>query len=358
MLPMNRITHLSLLFTALFILGCPSEEYTSAKLYLQQNDYEKAEEFLVKAMAVEPDNPEIPFQLGHHIYGRSERWAEMNDAFDKALAINPQAKILDGRTVDEFVDMSRLQFWTDMYNKGVQTYNSAKNLENEEKNDAVRDAIKEFNSAVDIKADESLTYTMLSTCYFELGETEKSAELIIKAVRTSPEDFNANLAAGQILNRNDQPNEALPYLEKAVELDSKNSSAIRTLAQTYYDIGNTDASISTYKRAINATIDNKTKADLHFNLGILYNQVEEFDAAEDHFTTALDLNPNDVEAILGMAQTFESNERWRKAEKFYKELIYLEPENPLHYRGIARVLLQQGKQNQAQRYFDKSKKYE
>ncbi|MCH7764126.1 MAG: tetratricopeptide repeat protein, partial [Candidatus Marinimicrobia bacterium] len=209
---MNRITHLSLLFTALFILGCPSEEYTSAKLYLQQNDYEKAEEFLVKAMAVEPDNPEIPFQLGHHIYGRSERWAEMNDAFDKALAINPQAKILDGRTVDEFVDMSRLQFWTDTYNKGVQTYNSAKNLENEEKNDAVRDAIKEFNSAVDIKADESLTYTMLSTCYFELGETEKSAELIIKAVRISPDDLNANLAAGQILTRNDRPNDALPYL--------------------------------------------------------------------------------------------------------------------------------------------------
>ncbi|MBC8322184.1 MAG: hypothetical protein H8E70_01290, partial [Candidatus Marinimicrobia bacterium] len=47
-----------------------------------------------------------------------------------------------------------------------------------------------------------------------------------------------------------------------------------------------------------------------------------------------------------------------KAEKFYKELIYLEPENAAHYRGIARVLLQQGKQDQAQRYFEKSKKYE
>ncbi len=340
------------------MLGCPSEEYTSAKLYLQQNDYEKAEEFLIKAITVEPDNPEIPFQLGHHIYGRSGRWAEMNDAFDKALAINPDAKILDGRTVDEFVNMSRYQFWTDEYNAGVQAYNRAKNLEDEEKNGAIKDAINEFISAVNIKTDESLTYTMLSTCYFELGETDKSAELIIKAVSISPDDVNANLSAGQILARNNRPSEALPYLEKAVELDPQNSAAIRTLAQTYYDVGNTEASISTYEQAINATTDNKTKADLHFNLGILYNQVEEFDAAEDHFTTALDLNPSDVEAILGMAQTFESNERWRKAEKFYKELIYLEPENPLHYRGIARVLLQQGKQDQAQRYYDKSKKYE
>ena len=358
MMQMNRITHFSLLFVVLFMISCTSEEYTSAKLYLQQNEYEKAEKFLIKAMVVEPDNPEIPFQLGRYIYGRSGRWTEMNEAFDKALAINPQAKILDGKTVEEFVKMSRYQFWTDAYNNGVKTYNSAKNLEGEEKNETIKNAIKEFNSAVSIKPDESFNYTMLSTCYYELGETDTSAELITKAVSISPDDFNANLTAGQILTRNGRPDDALLYLEKAVELEPQNSSAIRTLAQTYYDIGNTDASISTYERAINATGDNKTKADLHFNLGILYNQVGEFDAAEDHFTTALDLNPNDVEAILGMAQTFESNGKWRKAEKFYKELIYLEPENASHYRGIARVLLQQGKPDQAQRYYDKSKKYE
>ncbi len=342
----------------LFIISCTSEEYTSAKLYLQQKDYEKAEEFLVKAMSVEPENPEIPYQLGHFIYGRSGRWKEMNEAFHKALSINPQGKILDGRTVAEFVDMSRYQFWTDAYNIGVQEYNDAKSLESEKKNNGLRKAIDAFSSAVDIKPDEGLTYTMLATCYYDLGETEKSFELIAQAVKISPEDYNANVAAGQILIKNGKPNEALPYLEKAVELDPQNNSAIRTLAQTYYDIGNTEASIATYEKAIKATSDNKTKADLHFNLGILYNQVKEFDLAEDHFTTALDLNPNDVEAILGMAQTFESNEKWRKAEKFYKELIYLEPENASHYRGIARVLLQQGKQDQAQRYFTKSKKYE
>ncbi|MFQ6678364.1 MAG: tetratricopeptide repeat protein [Fidelibacterota bacterium] len=355
---MNRITHLFILFITIVFISCTSEEYTSAKLYLQQKDYEKAEEFLVKAMSIEPENPEIPFQLGHHIYGRSGRWKEMNEAFNKALSINPQAKILDGRPVSEFVAMSRYQFWTDAYNQGVQNYNNAKNLESEEKNVSIRKAIDEFNSAADIKPDEGLTYTMLATCFYDLGEIEKSIEIIVKAVEMSPEDFNANAAAGQIMTKNGKPNEALPYLEKAVNLNPQNLSAIRTLAQTYYDIGNTKASIATYEKAIKATTDNQTKADLHFNLGVLYNQVEDFDAAEDHFTIALDLNPSDVEAILGMAQTFESNERWRKAEKFYKELIYLEPENASHYRGIARVLLQQGKQDQAQRYFNKSKKYE
>jgi dipeptide/tripeptide permease len=57
----RKTTLLVILFTMVF-WGCPSEEYTSAKLYLQQNDLEKAEEFLVKAMAIEIDNPEIHFQ--------------------------------------------------------------------------------------------------------------------------------------------------------------------------------------------------------------------------------------------------------------------------------------------------------
>ena len=86
--------------------GCPSEEYTSAKLYLQQNDLEKAEEFLVKAMAIEVDNPEIPFQLGHHIYGKDGRWAEMNDVYNKALEIDPNRKILDGSTVKDMINIS------------------------------------------------------------------------------------------------------------------------------------------------------------------------------------------------------------------------------------------------------------
>ena len=349
---------LSLLLCTLVFWGCPSEEYTSAKLYLQQNDLEKAEEFLVKAMAVEVDNPEIPFQLGHHIYGKDGRWTEMNEVYDKALAIDPNRKILEGSTVQEMVDISRFGYWSDVYNNAVKVYNSSKGLEAQDRKTAIRDAISEFRTASEIKADESLNYTMLATSYFELGEPDKSAEFIVKAVKIAPQDLNANMTAGQIFSRNHQPENALQYLQKAVELDPGNTAAIRNLAQTYYDLGNINESIATYQKAIRTTVDMKIKADLHFNLGVLYNQIGDFDEAEDHFISALDLNPEDVEAILGMAQTFESNEKWRKAEKFYKELIYLQPENAAYYRGIARALIQQGKQAEAQRYFAKSKKYD
>ena len=47
----------------LFFTSCSSQEYTTAKLAIQQSDFAKAAEWLPKAMAIEPDNPEIPIVL-------------------------------------------------------------------------------------------------------------------------------------------------------------------------------------------------------------------------------------------------------------------------------------------------------
>ena len=69
----------------------------------------------------------------------------------------------------------------------------------------------------------------------------------------------------------------------------------------------------------------------------------------------LDENPDDIEAVMGMAQVFENAEKWRKAEKFYRELIAIDPENPEHYRGMSRVKLQQGEPDQSKRFLDKAK---
>ena len=71
---------------------------------------------------------------------------------------------------------------------------------------------------------------------------------------------------------------------------------------------------------------------------------------------ALDENTDDYEAVLGMALVYAYSERWRKAEKFYRELIAIDPDNPEHYRGMSRVLLQQGEPDESLRYLEKAKR--
>ena len=147
---------------------------------------------------------------------------------------------------------------------------------------------------------------------------------------------------------------ALPYVKKAVELEPSNTQSIRSRAQIYYDMGQLEKSIQTQEVAIDKETDREVKADLYFNLGILYNRVGNLEEAEYNFMNSLDENPDDNEAVMGMAPVFENAKTWRKAEKFYRELISIDPDNPDHYRGMSRVLLQQGEPDESLRYLEKA----
>jgi tetratricopeptide (TPR) repeat protein len=345
-------------FAAVIFVDCTSQEYTSAKLYIQQQEWEKAEEFLIKAVDAEPENPEIPYQLGYHIYGVQKKdWEKMNQSFDRALTIDPNKKILgQEKTVKEFVTMARTQFWVEMFNRGGEEYNEYIAAPMDEKDAALKKAIATYEVSARIKPDEAQSYIMLSTCNHNAGNTDKSENYILKAVKLSPNDAKANLTAGRIFMQKQEFETALPYVKKAVELEPSNTKSIRNLAQIYYDTGQLEESIQTYEIAIDKETDREVKADLYFNLGILYNRVGDLEEAEYNFINALDENPDDIEAVMGMAQVFETAEKWRKAEKFYRELIAIDPDNPDHYRGMSRVLLQQGEPDESLRYLEKAKR--
>jgi tetratricopeptide (TPR) repeat protein len=336
--------------------ACASQELTSAKLYIQQEEWGKAEEFLLKALTVEPNNPEVPYLLGREIYSRKQEWEKMAEMFDRALEIDPDRKILQGATVREYVEQSRVKYWTDLYNGGVNLFNKYRTAEGEQREEYLAKATEAFEIAQKIKPDEAQTYAILATCYFEGGDKEKAAEIAKKGVTLNPEDVVVNMTAGQILTRIGDLEGSLPYFQKVIELETGNTDAIRYLAQNYYDLGQLENAVKVYEQGIKLETDRKKRGDLYFNMGILYMKIGEYAKAEDSFMMAYDLNPDDVEALVGIAQTFESAEKWGRAEKFYKELIYLDPDNPEHYRGMARVLIRQGRSEEAQYYYEKSKR--
>jgi tetratricopeptide (TPR) repeat protein len=282
----------------------------------------------------------------------------MNQSFDRALTIDPNKKILgQEKTVKEFVVMARSQFWAEIYNRGVVEFNEYQAASSDSaSNAAMKKAITTFEVSARIKPDEAQSYTMLSRCNHLAGNTDKSEDYILKAVALSPDDATVNVTAGQIFMQKQDFEAALPYVKKAVELEPSNTKSIRNLAQIYYDTGQLEESIQTYEIAIDKETDREVKADLYFNLGILYNRVGDLEEAEYNFINALDENPDDIEAVMGMAQVFETAEKWRKAEKFYRELIAIDPDNPDHYRGMSRVLLQQGEPDESLRYLEKAKR--
>lgn len=338
------------------IIGCASEELTSAKLYIQQKDWDNAEIYLVKALAVEPENPEIPYLLGELIYGRKMEWVKMNEMFDKALSLGADNVILQGGKVGDYVAQSREKHWVTIYNKGISYFNEYRKSGEGEDSLILQDAIAAFKTATEVNPQSGQSYGILANCLFASGDADGALEAVTIGAAKDPENFDLSMTAGKMFLAADDKESALIYYKRAVNIDPSNSLATRQLAQTYYDVGDKEMSLAIYEGAIAKEDDNNLKADLYYNLGVLYMQLGDFQQAEDNFSLAYDYNPNDIDALRGIAQVFENAEKWSRAEYFYRKLIDIEPENPQHYRAMSRVLLRQGDTDRAHEYFDKSKK--
>ncbi len=348
---------LIIIFTSWLILlftSCSSQEYTTAKLAIQQSDFAKAAEWLPKAMAVEPDNPEIPIVLAVEIHAQNSQWAEMRAMFEKAMEINSE-KVIEVRgtflSVKEAVDNYTDFYWAKEFNLGVEQFKKIQN-DPDNKLNYLDIAIENFTNASIINPEDANTYSTLAKCFLDKGDEKSAKEAALTSVEKNPESFDANFSTGGILSRVGEPSDiVIAYYEKATQIEPSNSKALRELASTYYDLGKKEKSIKVFENAISNEEDKIIKADLYFNLGVIHNQMGKYEEAEKSFDEAFFLNEEDFEAALGMARSYEglgdnylnglegfekdsnaASKWYRKAEKKIKSAMIIDSDNKDLYK--------------------------
>jgi len=349
----SRSNYLLAATACLLIIACSSQEYTTAKLAIQQSDWSKVEEWLPKAMAVEPDNPEIPIVYAIEVHARNGDWEKMSEMLQKSMSIDPKKKVEIRAvflSVSEQVNNYTQYYWAEQFNTGVEKFKKIQE-DPDNKKKYLNQAIENFTNASIINPKDAQTYTTLSKCYLDLDDKENAIKFIKTAVEKNPENFNANFTAGQIMLRCGLTSkEVIPYYQKAVQIEPSNSNALRELASMYYDIDQKEKSIQVFKDAIQNENDKIIKADLFFNLGVIHNQMKNYEEAEKSFDEAYYLNEDDFEAALGMASAYEGlgdkyfngtdgfakdldlAARWyRKAEKKIKDVKSIDFENAAEY---------------------------
>ena len=352
---------LAILFTlSMIMVACSSQEYTTAKLAIQQSDFAKAAEWLPKAMAVEPDNPEIPVVLGLEIHAQDGDWKNMVAMFDKAMAIDPDKDIeVRGSyiSVKDAVANYIEFYWAKEFNIGVEQFKKIQD-DPDNKPQYLEKAISSFQNAAVINPKDANTHATLAKCYFDVGDKEAAKNAALTAIEKNPESFEANFGAGQILIRAGASSEdVLPYYEKAASIEPSNSKVLRELAGTYYDLGQRERSLEVFENAISNEDDKIIKADLYFNLGVIHSQMQNFEESEKAFDEAFYLNDEDFEAALGMARSYEGlgdnylngaegfekdldkSARWyRKAEKKIKSVMIIDIDNKGTYQKTLELI--------------------
>lgn len=304
----------SKLFIAVFlVLGmmfmgyqCGSTEITSAKLYIQQKNYEKAIEVLQKEITKNPKSDEGYYLLGY-VYGEQNNFPDMVAAYSKSLDIS--------KTFEKNIDDSKKYFWAQAFNRGVNLYQrGVKSTDKDSAKVFYDKSIADFESAIMIEPDSAYTYKNLAFVHLSKGDNNAAIEPLTKLIEKDKgvdgykflgEIYYANgtnlksqgdTAAAQV-----EYNKAIDILQKGLELYPNDSDILLTLSNAYIGANRTNEAIEPFKKGVAAEPENKY---YRYNYGVLLLGIDDYEGAEQQFKKAIEIDPDYENAIYNLGVTY------------------------------------------------------
>ncbi|MCB0753419.1 MAG: tetratricopeptide repeat protein, partial [Ignavibacteriae bacterium] len=284
---------------------CSSTELTSAKLYIQQNNYEKAMESLQREVEKNPASDEGFYLLGY-IQGEQGDITSMLDNYKKSLAVSNK--------FEKQISESRKYHWADGFNKGVQLFNKgAKAGDTDSANVIFQQAIDKFNGAIAAEPDSADTYKNLAYAYINMGNREAAIEPYQKLIELT-KDADSYAAIGEIYlqkgldqrdgGAKDAANvnfeKAIKVLEEGRKIHASDGNILLLLSNAYIAAEKLDVAKDAFKEGVIQEPENKF---YRYNYGSLLLNAEEYPEAEVQLKKAIEIDPDYENALYNLAVT-------------------------------------------------------
>lgn len=274
--------------------ACQTKEVTSAKVYIQQDNWDKAIEQLEMAVQMYPSDAEAHYLLGEGMAVK-QNWVRMNEMFDKSLALSP--------LFEPQIKNTRDKNWVNTFNSGVAKL---------QKNDT-EGAIESFETAVLIEPERIDSYKTLGIAYTRADNLEKAKENFKKVLEIEPGNKDAINGLANIHFTLKEYDEVIALENKTLEMSPDDRDAIANLAMAYDLAGRSQEAKDTYVKALEKNPGDK---DLLFNLARLYFLASDYTSAINMFKDVLASAPEDYDANLQVGNAYLSI-----ADDFRKKLV-------------------------------------
>ncbi|MBD3290562.1 tetratricopeptide repeat protein [candidate division KSB1 bacterium] len=273
-----------LLVAMLTLFGCQSKELTSAKVYIQQDDWEKAQEQLELAVELYPNDAEAHALLGE-AYGRNGEFEKMAKEFEASLAINQNSA--------QQINYLRDKYWVENFNKGV----------GQVKAENFAQALSFFRNCPIIDPDRTDSYKNIAFVYMRLDSMDQAIASYQKVLEYDPKETQVMLQLGSLYYDLEQYEKTVELMDRILEIEPNNLEAFSQKAFAFDSMGKPDDAFQAYNEALAQNPDN---TDLIFNLGRLYYMKKNYREAIDQFMKVLEKSPDDIEATLNIGNAYLS----------------------------------------------------
>ncbi len=206
-------------------------------------------------------------------------------------------------------------------------------------------ALSHYRLAVTIDPGYADAWVMIGHCYKRLQRYGEAVEAFKEAIRAEPCHFYshfslASLYRGELKRFAD----AIAAYEKIIQLWPNEADGYYALAELLHkDLKQYEAAVKYYKQVA----ARKPDYAVYENLGELYKELGEYDAALDAYGHALRFKPDNYLAYLGRGQVFSKMRRYEEALGEYRRALRLEPDSVWAPLYVGKGLIDLGRYQEA-----------
>ena len=169
---------------------------------------------------------------------------------------------------------------------------------------------------------------VLALCFAtnrQLRYWSSNYDLWTHALDVTDRNFVAQNNLGGALLLLGRPDEAYSHFQAAAEINPNDPMSHSNLGAYLQEHGKLPEAMEQYDRTISLTSDAGLLAATYANLGSAYRKLGEDEKARDTYDRALQLNPNQPNAYLGLGQLLEKRNRMDDAIQNYSKSVELRP---------------------------------
>ncbi|KAB2838353.1 MAG: tetratricopeptide repeat protein, partial [Melioribacteraceae bacterium] len=336
---------------------CSSTELTSAKLYMQQKQYDKAKEALQREIEKNPKSDEGYYLLGL-LHGEEGHIDLMMDAYNKSLGISNK--------FEKNIKDNRQYYWASSFNKGVSYFNKAAKTQNSligmivdsvtaclGSPDRTMDSeyanfgstsmyvYEKYGIYIYMKEDKVVAYnlfdnkeqkvTKLPECTGSDLQYLNAVSAFSDAILCEPDSVDSYTNLAFVFVNMNKSERALPALEKQTELYKKKLNVTTETGQLsgaqYASLLDSYALQGEILTKLGAATEDKDKKNEYYNKAI-----EKMQEAKKYF-------PDDPSILLHLSNAYIATDRLDIAMDSFNEGVEKDPENKYYRFNYGSMLL-------------------
>jgi len=322
--------------------------------YKEKGDLERAQAYLLKAVALKPDSVEAHSNLGT-VYNQEGRFEEAVAQLNKALALDPQYVEAYRNLGNAYRRAGRVDEAAEAYQKALSlrpdyamAYAGLGNLAQDAED--FSEAVRLYEKALAIDPGCVEAYNNLGVVKQKAGEG-KVFEYYYQAIEKDPSnaDAYANLAlAHQQVGHYE---EAMAAYERLFELKPRHVAGRNNLGSLYQALGRIEEAAASYKKALE--IDPEY-ADAYFNLGNVYRQTGRLEEAIEMYKKAALFDPDSVNARINLGAVYQMTGQAGSAAAANEEALEIDPGSLEAVMNLALIAQGRGETAKAQAYYERA----